>query len=669
MKRLGKILSEILLLAFSFSALAQQSLPEIQVEVIEKKLENEEEAKNPTRFITVLKTEPAQEENKTVEEVLSESSGVQINRWGGLGAFSTVSIRGANPNQVELYLDGIPLNLAWSGIFNLGDLNLDYLEKIEVYRGFAPVEFSRNGIGGVVNLVTRTYPGEKTGEINASAGSFDTYKLNFFFAQGLKNWSWLAFYSHLQSLGNYEYESDNGTPLNPDDDYTTKRKNNDFDLEDLILKTKGKARSVEIDFLGNFHYKDQGVAGLDIAPTEHTRLSTKRALANFQIQPTQLLNRALELKIRTSYFWQEERYQDPYGETGVGNQDQLNLSESYSLALDLSWYPLAIEFFRVGFEARREWFLAKDLLGDFTGAPQVREMLNLGVEAGVASEDKNLLLSPSLRYHHSRSDFKGEPYFTWSSFSESTQKSYDFFDPALGVRFFLFPELAFKGNIGAYHRLPTFYELFGDRGVVVGNSDLKPEQGLNYDFGFQYQRKFDQQKQGYVQLGYFHSEIKDMIIFFQNSQRTVVPINIGKALIQGVELNAGIELTSHWQVSGNYTYQKATDESNISYWQGKQLPFRPVHELHFRLAWEEKERARFWSEANYISENYWDRANLYQVPSRTIINLGAIFYFKVKKSQLKLGAEVKNLLDDQISDVAGYPLPGRSYFINIGWKF
>ena len=160
-----------------------------------------------------------------------------------------------------------------------------------------------------------------------------------------------------------------------------------------------------------------------------------------------------------------------------------------------------------------------------------------------------------------------------------------------------------------------------------------------------------------------------MIIFFQNSQRTVVPINIGKALIQGIELNASLDLSEHWELSGNYTYQKAIDDSEISYWKGKQLPLRPVHEGYLRLSWEEKGKVRFWGEANYTSENYWDRANLYQVPSRTIINSGAIFYFKIKKSQLKLGAEVKNLLDEQISDVAGYPLPGRSYFINIGWKF
>ncbi len=647
---------------------AQQSLPEIQIEVVEKKIK-EEEAKNPTRFISVLKTEKAQEENKTVDEVLNESAGVQVKRWGGLGAFSTVSIRGSSANQVEIYLDGIPLNLAWSGITNLADLNLDCLEKMEIYRGFAPVEFSRSSIGGVVNLVSRKAQGESVFELRGTAGSFDTYKLNLLGSQAFKKWDWLAFYTHLQSRGNFEYESDNGTPLNPDDDYTARRENNDFIMEDLIFKPGGKIAGWRWDLLNNFYYKDQGIAGLDINPYRHTRLTTKRIINNLQIKPEKLLGKSIELSAQINYLWQEERYKDKYGEAGLGKQDQLNLTESYGTDINFAWYPEALEFLRTGIEARREWFRAKELIAHFTSAPQIRYFFSAGIEAGISSQDKKMLIVPSLRYQHCQNKFKGEPYFTWSKGSEPNNKTYDYLDPSLGVRFSLLAGLIFKGNIGAGHRMPTFYELFGDRGVVVGNSQLEPEKALNYDFGFQYQKELGEEKKAYLQMSYFQSQIKDMILFFQNSQRTVIAINIGEALIQGIEISAGANLSSHWKVSGNYTYQNAVDTSDITYWSGKKLPFRPAHEAYLRFGWERKNQVRIWLEGNYTSENYWDRANLFSVPSRTIINLGAMGYFKVKGTNLKVGAEVKNLLDQKISDIAGWPMPGRTYFITISWKF
>jgi len=43
-------------------------------------------------------------------DVLSEMVGVNVEQYGGLGDFATVSVRGSSAAQVTVFLDGIPMN-------------------------------------------------------------------------------------------------------------------------------------------------------------------------------------------------------------------------------------------------------------------------------------------------------------------------------------------------------------------------------------------------------------------------------------------------------------------------------------------------------------------------------------------------------------------------------
>jgi iron complex outermembrane receptor protein len=75
-----------------------------------------------TAFATVIDTSDAPREVTSLADVLSESVGVQVRRFGGLGAFSTLSVRGFSPGQVQIYFDGVPLTRADNETVNLGDL-------------------------------------------------------------------------------------------------------------------------------------------------------------------------------------------------------------------------------------------------------------------------------------------------------------------------------------------------------------------------------------------------------------------------------------------------------------------------------------------------------------------------------------------------------------------
>ena len=109
--------------------------------------------------------------------LLAGAVGVQV-PYGGLGSFSTMSIRGSTAEQVQVYLDGVPLNQALGGGVDLGELSLAGVESIEVYRGAVPARFGGNSIGGVVNIRTRRPGKGSVFGLQVGGGSFATHQLS-----------------------------------------------------------------------------------------------------------------------------------------------------------------------------------------------------------------------------------------------------------------------------------------------------------------------------------------------------------------------------------------------------------------------------------------------------------------------------------------------------------
>ncbi|MBI3811683.1 MAG: TonB-dependent receptor, partial [Nitrospirae bacterium] len=101
-------------------------------------VEAEETGAQPS-FLTVIQGKDLERRFTSIPEALSETVGVRVNRFGGLGDFSTISIRGSSSEQVLIYLDGILLNEAQGGGVNIGTIPISNVESIEIYRGSSPI--------------------------------------------------------------------------------------------------------------------------------------------------------------------------------------------------------------------------------------------------------------------------------------------------------------------------------------------------------------------------------------------------------------------------------------------------------------------------------------------------------------------------------------------------
>ena len=69
----------------------------------------------PTAFVTALARRCDRVRSPRSTDALVEAAGVRVTQYGGMGAFSTMSLRGAPPGHVTVLLDGVPLTSAAHG--------------------------------------------------------------------------------------------------------------------------------------------------------------------------------------------------------------------------------------------------------------------------------------------------------------------------------------------------------------------------------------------------------------------------------------------------------------------------------------------------------------------------------------------------------------------------
>lgn len=648
-----------------------------------------------TGFATVIRTDELPSRVATVPEVLDQAAGVTVRQYGGPGSFSTMSIRGSSAEQVVIYLDGIQLNRAQSGVVNLADIPLDTIEKIEIYRGTSPAKFGAAGIGGVVNIVTKKEKEPLTARAAYTFGSFQTHKGDLALGTSADSWYANLFYTRMQSRGDFEFKDNRGTTYTRSDDRWTHRRNNDFTSDSLLAKAGLDLPGLfSLDVQSDLFKKREGIPGIENYQSEHARLRTFRALNRVRLSRRDLFVPGLDAAFTLSCSFQRQKFKDPEDEIGLGRQDNRDDTENLTAGLVLSWLAGRSHNITLLAEVSRETYESRDRLAanvpdstvtpishlyGFTGQAraatrtdpgsdeQKRRTWTAAIEDEIYLFGDRVLIAPSLKYTRCENDFQGTLPFSATPIAPGGDSTEDLLTRKLGLAVFPCDVLTIKANVGRYHRLPNFYELFGDRGAVVGNTDLVPEDSLNWDVGLTLQGTPLPSliRSCTLEYSWFSSEVDNLILFIQNSQRTSIARNISRARITGHELFWQVRLRWPVRLSGNYTVQDARDRSSVAYWRGNRLPGRPRYEL-FNRTEIFSDCLTLFHEVEFVGRCFLDRANLREISGRTFQNAGLSWK---PTGKTLCTVEVKNFTDRHGEDVAGYPLPGRSFYATVEIRY
>src|SRR5207253_6940780 len=112
----------------------------------------------------------------TVDEAFRNVPGLSITRAGSLGKLSTMQIRGANSNQVQVLVDGVRVKSPTTGQVDLSDISPDQIERIEIIRGPQSTLYGAAAIGGAVNIITRPGTAPFSASAQPAAGDYHTLR-------------------------------------------------------------------------------------------------------------------------------------------------------------------------------------------------------------------------------------------------------------------------------------------------------------------------------------------------------------------------------------------------------------------------------------------------------------------------------------------------------------
>lgn len=94
----------------------------------------------------------------SIDELLKYVPGVEVQSRGPLGAQSDIVLRGATFQQVLVLVDGVKVNDPITGHFSAYIPIAPYeIDRIEVLRGPAAAMYGAEAVGGVINIITKTF--------------------------------------------------------------------------------------------------------------------------------------------------------------------------------------------------------------------------------------------------------------------------------------------------------------------------------------------------------------------------------------------------------------------------------------------------------------------------------------------------------------------------------
>jgi hypothetical protein len=172
-------------------------------------------ATNGGRSSTALNTSAAAEVTVTsqqftdrgqiqVVDLLEEQPGVEITRVdsGALGANANIALRGTNPYETQVLIDGHPVNGGSQGKYLIQFLNPLILNDVEIDKG--PGAFGNtveNAIGGTVNFRTPTITSTPTGLFQTGYDSFNGSTLGARFSDTIGKFGFLVGYAETGTPG------------------------------------------------------------------------------------------------------------------------------------------------------------------------------------------------------------------------------------------------------------------------------------------------------------------------------------------------------------------------------------------------------------------------------------------------------------------------------------
>jgi len=661
---------------------------------------------DPSAFSTVIDARQYDDRFATVQELLDQAPGVRVSRYGGLGAYSTASIRGSKAEQVLVLLDGVRMNSAERGAFDLSTLPVRQVERIEVLRGAGAQRYGSDAVGGVISITTRRPDAGSEPSVDGSltAGSYETFGGDVS-VSGAGDWgNALASYSRLRSTNDYDFDvappprggrPRPGLPPPSTEPSLHTRLNAQF-VEDsgLLRGALALGASSRLEAMVDLYRKDAGEPGstwnksLTGATDEELSCPLPRQWQDRGVGRLAWIDDAVGrggrwggLELSASTRMLNNDLSDPGGACGLVDQlvtkSEVSGWQERSSALDGGWRLPQLDWFdgELRLRGHSGATLEYDTVNPSGADDQRRTTVLLTTQPELALWDGALRLFPALAWEHASTSEGQVRTAAFAPLAPYAPRDETGWLPGIGGILEVAPGLQLKANWKRVFQRPTFTELFHpDWGTVRGNPTLRAERGWNADVGFE----LSAPGRGFVsavslEADVFQRELDESIEWVLANQ-AFMPLNLGPARVQGVEVATGATLFQRLALTASYTHQNARylgDAARpVAFTSGADLRFPHVAENTFTgSASFDLGPARLWGEARYEGKVNLAVGGLYLVAPTTQVDAGVTLYprklpgLDFLPERFSLTVEGTNLTGEQRIDSLATPLPKRPLWL------
>ncbi|MGR5231519.1 TonB-dependent receptor family protein [Vibrio rotiferianus] len=624
----------------------------------------------------------------SIDAALQSVPGIKVQDETGTGVLPNISVRGLKASRsghAQFLMDGVPLTLAPYGHTgqSIFPATLSMLDRIDIVRGGAAVQYGPNNVGGVINLVTKPIPNTWQTEISNRLTVFEEgdTPLNDFY---LRTGGWLTDTFAIQLEGNFL----KGESF---------REHSDTDVKNFQAKAQWLLSDTQElqAFIQRYDADTQMPGALSPEDYKKDRTQSKRPYDEYQGKSTRWSVKYLhdlniadsaELEVLTFGHNSERFFQWGFNSAGGHWADpSLPSTDIRTSPREFRVYgvePKLAMYFE-GKSVTQNWivgarYVNEDIDYKLTQTPiaggetKVPRDWHLETDAfaGYISNEIGLFndalkVTPGVRYESVDMTFDD------LGKSQSADNKVTEWLPGLTVAYHLTEQWVGYANAQKSLRAPQIAYI---RGLGEEGSEL----AWNYELGARYN-----QDSTSFNAALYRIDFKDQL---QWQSATQTFDNIGKTLHQGIELSGRYvpKVLQALSLGASYNYLDATLEENGPN-KGNQLAYTSKHQLSWDATYTFTGIDTTLS-GYYFSDAYADNANTSaedetgakgKVPAYMVwnFNLGTDLY-KDDKGKLRMNVAVNNLFDEDYyfrgidtSPVGRYPAPGRSYTLDLNYQF
>lgn len=592
----------------------------------------ETRASDVASAVTVIDSEEIQKgQYTTVLQALRKVPGLDLVQTGGAGGNVAAFLRGANSEHTLVLLDGIELNnpASPSRAYNLANLTLENVERIEIIRGPQSMLYGSDAMGGVINIITKRAEQGASVRVSSEAGAYNTFNQVAQVAYGSDRVESTTGVTR-QDVGNIsaaaarDGNSEHDRYENTSLTNTTKLRVSDN--TETSATTRYTRSHSNLDNTG-------GVGGDD----PNRNLFNEEFFTRGEVVGHHLA------KTLTTAAWVSygHHYLKDYNDPDKQSADLLRSSyggDLFDIGGKAVWSPRRYFSAVVGGETQRER-ADSSYSSDGAWGPYNDELY------GAAARTNSIYAESKVSYEDTAFLDSGIRYDSHSIFGDRTTFR---IAPAVLVG----SSTKLRGSVGTGFKAPSLVQLYSS----YGNPDLAAERNVGWDVGVD-QQLFS--KMATASLTYFHTSFENLISF---NPSTFVLENIAQAKTQGLESAVTVDFTERLSARVSYTYTDTVDDNT-----GEALLRRPKNKGSVGLTYRPTDKtttALTWRGYSSRFDNDFSGG----APQR--ISLSGYGLVDVSASydlspKTRLFTRIENLFDQEYQEVYGFGTMGAAAYAGV----